>query len=110
MTSHPLGNLQTYFDGYHPNEHRCRCYDTDSCLNDGASEERCNCDARLPLWSEDSGVINSKDVLPITGVTYGPLTFELEQANFTIGPLRCSGKMTSLIYITIKEFSKRDSF
>ena len=59
-------------------------------------EEKCNCDARLPLWAEDSGFINNKDILPITGVTYGPLSFELEQANFTIGPLRCSGEIESI--------------
>ena len=32
------------------------------------------------------------DLLPISAVMYGPLSFDIENANFTIGPLRCSGK------------------
>ena len=46
----------------------------------------------MPIWASDDGLITAKDLLPITGVFYGPLLYESEHANFTIGRLRCSGK------------------
>ena len=51
----------------------------------------CNCDAKQPEWFDDNGVITAKEILPITGFAYGPLDFDAEQANFTIGRLKCSG-------------------
>ena len=56
------------------------------------TEELCNCDAQLPTWAQDKGVITATDLLPISAVMYGPLSFDIENANFTIGPLRCSGE------------------
>ena len=87
-----LGNEQNFFHGNYPGEHRCKCYDTNSCLNNGVTEEQCNCDAQLPTWAQDKGVITATDLLPISAVMYGPLSFDIENANFTIGPLRCSGE------------------
>ena len=62
------------------------------CLNNGVAEFECNCDAKLPDWAMDTGVIEAKEILPITEVFYGPLLFDIEKANFSIGWLRCTGK------------------
>lgn len=45
----------------------------------------------MPVWAADAGIITAKDILPITGVFYGPLIFDLERANFSIGSLKCKG-------------------
>ena len=60
-------------------------------MNNGASKESCNCDAQVPLWAQDLGIITAIELLPISSLLYGPLQFEIEQANFTLGPLKCSG-------------------
>jgi hypothetical protein len=44
------------------------------------------------VWTNDIGTITAKDILPITGFSYGPLTYDSEMANITIGRLKCSGK------------------
>ena len=51
----------------------------------------CNCDAKLPDWQVDEGVITDKDLLPITEFAYGPLEYDLEEAKVSIGSLKCSG-------------------
>ena len=51
----------------------------------------CNCDAKLPDWQVDEGIITDKDLLPITEFAYGPLEYDLEEAKFSIGSLKCSG-------------------
>ena len=87
---------------YYVNKHICACGESDSCLSNGIIETDCNCDSNLPIWASDDGMITAKDLLPITGVFYGPLLYESEHANFTIGRLRCSGKFDlSLNSLTI---------
>ena len=61
-------------------------------MNNGVIEFECNCDAKLPDWDMDTGIIEAKEILPITEVFYGPLLFDIEKANFSIGWLRCTGK------------------
>ena len=51
----------------------------------------CNCDAKLPDWQVDEGIITDKDLLPITEFAYGPLEYDLEEAKVSIGSLKCSG-------------------
>ena len=51
----------------------------------------CNCDAKVPDWQVDEGVITDKDLLPITEFAYGPLEYDLEEAKISIGSLKCSG-------------------
>ena len=51
----------------------------------------CNCDAKVPDWQVDEGVITDKDLLPITEFAYGPLKYDLEEAKISIGSLKCSG-------------------
>ena len=51
----------------------------------------CNCDAKLPDWQFDEGIITDKDLLPLTEFAYGPLEYDLEEAKVSIGSLKCSG-------------------
>ena len=58
----------------------------------------CNCDAKVPDWQVDEGIITDKDLLPITEFAYGPLEYDLEEAKVSIGSLKCSGStMGSII-------------
>ena len=85
------GDPQYFFDGDHPGEHTCACGEDNSCLTNGIDEFSCNCDAYFPIVANDTGLITAKNLLPITGVFYGPLMFEPEFASFTVGRLRCRG-------------------
>ena len=51
----------------------------------------CNCDAKVPEWLSDEGIISNKDLLPITEFAYGPIQYDMRQANIEIGSLKCSG-------------------
>jgi len=88
---------QYFFDGDHPGEHTCSCGEDNSCLTNGIDEFSCNCDAYFPIVANDTGLITAKNLLPITGVFYGPLMFETEFASFTVGRLRCRGDSTKNI-------------
>jgi hypothetical protein len=46
----------------------------------------------VPIWTEDQGIITAKEILPVMAFSYGPLNYEIEMANITIGRLKCSGK------------------
>jgi hypothetical protein len=86
------GDRQFYFSGDHmPGDHICDCGEDNSCFTNGDLQFKCNCDANYPIWAQDSGTITSKDNLPIQAFVYGPLLFEAEMGNFTIGRLQCSG-------------------
>jgi hypothetical protein len=86
------GDRQFYFSGDHtPGDHICDCGEDDSCFTNGDLQFKCNCDANYPTWAQDFGTITSKDILPIHAFVYGPLLFEAEMGNFTIGRLQCSG-------------------
>ena len=99
------GNPKYFFNGNYVNEHICACGETDSCLSNGITETDCNCDSNLPIWASDDGLITNKELLPITGVFYGPLLYQSEHANFTIGRLRCSGKfdLSAMNVISIED-------
>ena len=99
-------NPQYFFNGNHQGEHKYACGETNSCLNNGVAEYECNCDAKLPDWAIDTGIIEAKEILPITEVFYGPLLFDIEKANFSIGSLKCAGKYLKLRYF----FSQKCNF
>ena len=82
------GNAQAFFNGNNPGLHTCKCGEDQSCLDPLLA---CNCDAKSPVWALDSGRITAKDLLPIQSFSYGPLIYDLERANVTIGRLICSG-------------------
>ncbi len=91
VISQYLGDQQYFFNGNHVGEHICACGEDSSCLDTGGVTHKCNCDANKPDWTSDDGIITAKDLLPVTSFNYGPLEFDIEQANFTIGRLKCSG-------------------
>ena len=64
----------------------------EDCIEDSLP---CNCDAKLPTWQFDEGIINDKDLLPITEFAYGPLEYDLEEAKVSIGSLKCGGTLGS---------------
>jgi hypothetical protein len=54
----------------------------------------------VPEWTKDDGIITEKALLPIQAFSYGPLIYEIERANVTIGRLKCSGK-TKYIFLSL---------
>ena len=48
-----------------------------------------NCDFKNPEKFSDVATITQIDLLPITSVSYGPITYEFQAANASIGPLTC---------------------
>ena len=83
---------QYFFHGNYENQHICQCGEQNDCVDSAIPDLRCNCDSQDPTWRTDEGTITAKDILPITSFAYGPLSFEIERANVTIGRLKCSGK------------------
>ena len=85
------GEHQVFFSGAHDaGEHICSCGEDQSCM-DGTVDLPCNCDQKSPFWTSDDGIITAKDLLPIKAFNYGPLIYDLERANVTVGRLKCSG-------------------
>merc|ERR1711953_699612 len=84
------GTERTFFHGNLDPEqpHVCQCGVNQTCIE---SNLPCNCDAKVPDWQVDEGVITDKDLLPITEFAYGPLEYDLEEAKISIGSLKCSG-------------------
>ena len=48
-----------------------------------------NCDFKNPEKFSDVATITQMDLLPIKSVSYGPITYEFQAANATVGPLIC---------------------
>ena len=83
-------NPQIFFTGSNEGQHVCQCSETNTC-GDSIPDLVCQCDGQDPVWRIDQGTITAKHLLPITSFAYGPLVYEIERANFTIGRLKCSG-------------------
>ena len=83
----------TFFHGFRDevSPHFCQCGINGTCVEPMLD---CNCDANLPTWQTDEGVIEDTDVLPITEFGYGPLEYELQEAKVSIGSLKCFGTTT----------------
>jgi len=47
------------------------------------------CDSKDPTWLVNSGIVEDKTLLPISGVRFGPHKYEIQKAKITIGPLQC---------------------
>ena len=90
------GNSQVFFNGNHPGEHICTCGEDQTCV-DSSIDLVCNCDSKSPVWNSDNGRITAKDLLPIKSFSYGPLVYDIERANVTIGRLSCSGNHLLLV-------------
>ena len=91
LNFHLTGTSQNFFNGQ-KSAHKCKCSETQSCLKarDG-TEVSCNCDAKMLDWNKDDGIITAMDILPISGIFYGPLLSDSEHAYFTIGKFKCKG-------------------
>ena len=87
------GNAQNFFHGDNAGTHVCQCGEDNSCV-DSSLDLVCNCDAKSPIWRSDNGRITAKELLPIKSFSYGPLVYDLERANVTIGRISCTGTPT----------------
>ena len=67
----------------------CACGLTNSCHNTAYD---CNCDSNANLWLKDEGYIESKSVLPITGISLGDTGGSNELGYHTLGKLECVQK------------------
>jgi hypothetical protein len=85
------GEQQNMIHGNSTKDHFCKCAETSSCTNVFGSNNVCNCDAKTPDWARDEVVTINKKHLPMTGLTYGPITEDWQTMKFSVGPLKCSG-------------------
>ena len=92
------GDNQAFFNGAHPGQHICACGEDQTC-GDARVDLVCNCDQKSPVWTSDDGRITAKDLLPIKSFHYGPLKYDVERANITVGRLTCSGILLKLLSI-----------
>jgi hypothetical protein len=86
------GNLQNFIHGTSSFNHFCECAASQSCAKVHLRNPLvCNCDANYPTLAKDLVLIVNKNVLPIHGITYGPLLNDWQKMAVSIGPLKCSG-------------------
>ena len=51
----------------------------------------CQCNSKKPVWMEDEISTEDFNLLPMKSFVYGPLKYDLQRANVSIGRLSCSG-------------------
>ena len=74
-------------------EHVCDCHYSDGgCMEEETKHNTCNCDANLPVPLSDSGTITNTSALPVVKLFFGGLTYDMQQANFQLGRLKCFGR------------------
>ena len=47
------------------------------------------CNSKSPTWMSNRGEVTDISQLPITNIKYGPLKFQQEKVNITLGPIVC---------------------
>lgn len=82
------GSKMTYWGGAKPGSGKCACGQRQNCVK---STERCNCDAQLNEWLEDSGYLTDKSTLPVTQLRFGDTGGSNEKGYHTLGKLMCYG-------------------
>ena len=60
------GRHMRYWGGAPRDSGMCACGVTGSCVNN----EKCNCNANDNAWREDSGLLTSKEDLPVISLRY----------------------------------------
>ena len=60
-------------------------------------EESCNCDSNENVMQSDVGRISDLNLLPLTGISYGPLEYQAKTMTISLGPLVCTGSKKSFI-------------
>ncbi|XP_047444434.1 contactin-associated protein-like 2b isoform X2 [Mugil cephalus] len=78
----------SYWGGSGPGIQKCSCGIEHNCTD---PKYYCNCDADLPSWREDAGLLVYKDHLPVSQVVVGDTRRAGSEAKLTIGPLKCQG-------------------
>ncbi|XP_047229726.1 contactin-associated protein-like 4 [Girardinichthys multiradiatus] len=82
------GQIQNYWGGAVPGSRQCMCGLQDNCLD---SSFYCNCDADYDLWTDDSGLVTHKKILPVRSLLLGDIHRPGSEAAYRVGPLRCHG-------------------
>nr|XP_020462117.1 contactin-associated protein-like 2 isoform X2 [Monopterus albus]XP_020462118.1 contactin-associated protein-like 2 isoform X2 [Monopterus albus] len=77
-----------YWGGSGPGIQKCACGIDRNCTD---PKYDCNCDADLPQWRDDSGLLVYKEHLPVSQVAVGDTSRPGSLAKLTVGPLRCQG-------------------
>ena len=82
-----------YILGSNYGSHVCDChYEADGCIDEETKHNTCNCDANLPIALTDTGTITNTSALPVVKLFFGGLTYDMQQANFQLGRLKCFGR------------------
>ncbi|XP_069472868.1 contactin-associated protein-like 5 [Ambystoma mexicanum] len=79
---------QTYWGGSLPGIQQCACGLEESCLD---MTHFCNCDSDKDEWTNDTGLLNFKDHLPVSQIIITDTNRSNSEALWRIGPLRCYG-------------------
>ena len=86
------GAKMTYWGGAPPSSSKCKCGITDSCKD---PDESCNCDQNLNIWTEDSGDLTDKNILPVIELRFGDTSRTRDGSEeigyHSLGSLRCRG-------------------
>ncbi|OTF83684.1 hypothetical protein BLA29_006099 [Euroglyphus maynei] len=81
------GRTRTYWGGAVPDSNSCGCF---PYCHPTVKNSTCNCDANIKTdWLEDSGLLLSKDRLPVTQLRFGDTGESYEVGRYTLGPLIC---------------------
>ena len=81
------GLTRTYWGGAEPDSNSCGCF---PYCHPTVKNSTCNCDANMKTdWLEDSGLLLSKDRLPVTQLRFGDTGESYEVGRYTLGPLIC---------------------
>ena len=71
-----------------------------TCIIVGSDPNKpCTCDANDRVWRYEEGIINVKEIFPITNFIIGDTDGRYEVSFLTLGPLTCKGKFTFFFMI-----------
>ena len=97
------GERNFYFTGSDSSIHSCDCfYSEDGCEAHDVLNTTCNCDSIEPTPLLDTGLLMKSSSLPIKSIAFGGLSFEMQQASYTIGRLVCKGKIENEVGTSCK--------
>jgi len=92
------GEQNIYFTGANKGFHSCDChFSEEGCAEENTRGNTCNCDANLPTPLTDSGTLTNTTALPVTKLSFGGLTYEIQSGAFQLGNLKCFGKKNDAI-------------
>ncbi|EFX82286.1 hypothetical protein DAPPUDRAFT_241573 [Daphnia pulex] len=84
------GNDKFFWAGANTDVHTCQCGLDGNCVE---SFTKCNCDSAAPEQLADSGVINDKEILPVTRLNFGRTGQEYSSGVHTLGRFECTGQV-----------------